>query len=407
MMTRSIRTFAALLAAISLCFCWLTTASALDAEDPELVSIGTGETTVLLGDVNGDGRVTSPDARLALRAAARLIALTPEQSAVADYDRDGNITSADARYILRVAARLDPFASAEPTDPPQTTEPSEPLQPEERQFVYAPVDGFSVRYGKSAAIYDLDNDRILYGKDLDAAIEPASTTKLMTAYVASKYLAEDDIITVGSELGLVNGNASVANIYQGLRMTFSEMLKCLLLPSGCDAAYAIAAAAAKAYTGDPYMSASSAVETFISLMNAEAQRMGMTNTTWTNPDGFPNYDRPYTTARDMIVCGTYAYSVPVIRDTMKMIYATVYTAEGYEFASFTNTNELLNPYNDHYYVYCVGMKTGSHSTAGQCLVTAAEKDGRTFVAVVFGCSDKEERYYALMSMYETAFAYYM
>ena len=398
----------------------------LTTPDEEAGSSGepgtTAQTEFPLGDVDGNGRVTAADARLALRAAARLEELTAAQLRAADYDRSDKLTSADARYILRVAAKRDPFAPADPrvhftttTEPPTTippttlppaTEAPVPTKPAKRQFTYEPADGFGTNYGFSAGIYDYDNDKILYGKNLDSPVEPASTTKLMTAYVASKYLQPDSIITVRAELNLMEWNTSKAGVYKGLRMTFAEMLKCLLLPSGCDAAYAIAAAAAKAYSGDPDMNAGSALATFIALMNIEAKEMGMTGTTWKNPDGFPDDDRPYTTAHDMLICGAYAYSVPVIRETVKMKYATAYAANGKAFSGFTNTNELLDSRSDRYYQYCVGMKTGSHSSALQCLVSAAVKDGRTFIAVVYRCPDKYARYYALTSMYNTAFRYY-
>ncbi len=382
----------------------------------------TSASEYLLGDVDGNGKITSADARLALKAAARLEILNKTQSDAADYDRSGELSASDARFILRVAAKQDPFAppdtrvhfttttvppttTAPPTTVPPTTKAPEPQKPAKRQFTYAPMSEFGTKYGFAAGIYDYDHDKILYGKNMDSPVEPASTTKLMTAYVASKYLKPDSVITVGAELNLMDWNTSKAGIYKGLRMTFSEMLKCLLLPSGCDAAYAIAAAASKAYCGDPNMDAGSAIATFVSLMNIEAKEMGMTHSRWTNPDGFPNKDRPYTTAHDMLICGAYAYSVPVIRETVKLRSATAYTVSGKAFSGFTNTNELLNPSSDRYYRYCVGMKTGSHSTALQCLVSAAVKDGRTFIAVVYRCPDKYARYYALTSMFNTAFRY--
>ncbi len=392
----------------------------------------------MLGDLDGSGKITAADARVALLIAAKSLSPTREQEISADYDGSGKITAADARYILRVAARIDPYSPLDPpvpltattgpvstaptttapvtekqTTPPTTKKPTTvpttkaPQVPAKRKFPYVPANGFYTKYGYSAAIYDYDNDKILYGKNMYSAVQPASTTKLMTAYVASKYLKANSVITVGSELNLMDWNTSKAGIYQGLRMTFSEMLKCLLLPSGCDAAYAIAAAAARAYAGDPKMSAGSAVATFVNLMNNEAKKMGMTGTTWTNPDGFPDARRPYTTAHDMIIVGAYCYGVPLIRNTVKLTYATAYTASGKAFRSYSNTNELMNSHSDRYYRYCVGMKTGSHSEAGQCLVSAAVKNGRTFIAVVYRCSDKYARYYALTSLYNTAFKYYM
>ncbi|MBR1810429.1 MAG: hypothetical protein IJ766_02110 [Clostridia bacterium] len=388
---------------------------------PEITTVPDEPSTVapsrILGDVDGNGKVQSKDARMALRAVARLITLTDIEKSAADFDENGRLTAADARYILRVAARLDPFAP--PTTLPPTTVPSTTKAPTTvppttakpkpvdtgRKFTKAVSNAFYTDQAYAAALYDYDNDKILYDRNMDAYVEPVSTTKVMTAYVASKYLKPESVITVGSEMDLVNWNASRAGIYRGVKMTFSEMLKCLLLPSGCDAAYAIACAAGRAAAKNNSLSARDAVNKFVSLMNSEAKKLGMTRTTWTNPDGFPDSgNRPYTTAHDMLLVAVAAYGVKVIRDTVCLPNATVYDYYGNRFGYYSNTNELLWKNSSRYYPYCIGMKTGSHSSAGQCLVAVAKKGNRTFFCVVMGCKDKTARYNALSNLFNTAFS---
>ena len=369
------------------------------------------------GDVNGDGRLTAADARLTLRASARMERLSAYAFAEADFDGNGVITAKDARCLLRLSAKLDPTApvTTRPTTTtkPTTTAPTTTKPPATQRTAYTRKytvsldSAFYTDYAPAAALYDYNNDKILYGRNMNEYMEPASTTKLMTAFVSSKYLGENTVIRVGDELDLVNWNASTAGLYKGLRMTYAEMLKCLLLPSGCDAAYAIACAAGRAAAKDSSLSPWNAVRRFVGLMNEEAKKLGMTRTTWTNPDGFPDDSgRPWTTARDMLVLATACYDVAIIRRTSGSPKANVYDADGDYFAYYDNTNELLWQNSDRYYQYCVGMKTGSHSTAGQCLVTAVRKDQRIFLCVVMGCDSKWSRFMAIKGLCDTAFARY-
>ena len=350
----------------------------------------------LLGDVNGDAKISASDARIVLRAAASLEKLSSNQQTAADYDKNGKVNAADARYILRVSAKLDPFAKAETFS--------------DRKFVSDTGTLFSTGYAKSAVLYDYDNDVILYDKNMHRRCHPASTTKLITACLASEYLDENYVLKVGSELNLMEWNTSKAGIYQGQRIKFKEILKCLLVPSGCDAAYTIAVNTARVASGDSSMSAPKALNYFISMMNDYAKKLGMNDSHFANPDGFPNSNH-YVSAYDMMIIGAKAYSIPLIRNTVNQPWATAYFESGGS-ASYTNSDEIINPYSSRYYPYAVGIKTGSHSLAGICLVSAAKKyidktgKEKTFIAVVMGCPSKYGRYADLKSLYDTGFSYF-
>ncbi len=397
---------------------------------PALAVENTTDYEYIAGDANADGTITAEDARIILRISASLIKADDEMLKRADFDGNGKVLAIDARYTLRVSAMLDPYTPETTTKVPETTTKapetttkapvtttrapetttSKVLTPDNREYKVEMSDLFSAKYAKYAVLYDYDNDKILYGKNMHSRCHPASTTKLITAYIASLYLDDNYVIKVGKELNLVDWNTSRAGIQQGQRIKFKEMLKCLLLPSGCDAAYAIAAATARVASGNPSMPASDAIRYFVNLMNKYAKKWGMNDSHFANPDGFPN-SKHYTSAYDMTIIAVKAYSNDLIRKTAAMTYATARFESGGS-KSYANTNELINPDSSKYYPYCVGLKTGSHTQAGKCLVTVAKKyikttnKTKTFIAVVYNCPTKEGRFYDLRNMYNTAFSYF-
>ena len=363
------------------------------------------------GDVDLNGSVNSADARIVLRVAARLMSIDSFRLSIADFDKDGAVNSKDARYILRHGAKLDPYAPDPTTTTTTTTKAPETttvLTDATRKYTLAKSNLFKTNYAKYAAIYDYDNDKILYEKGLNYRCYPASTTKIITAVLGCEYLSADYVLTVGKEQNLVAANASRAGLYIGQKIKFKEILKSLLVPSGCDAAYTIAVHVAREASGNKNMSSQAALTYFVNLMNSYTKELGMKNSHFVNPDGYPHSNH-YTTAGDMIKIAVKAYSFKLIRNVVNQPWTTAYFESGGS-ATYTNSNETINPYSDRYYPYMVGMKTGSHSYAGQCLVTVAKKKNektgktRTFVAVVYNCPSKYGRYMDLKGLYNTAFA---
>ena len=386
-------------------------AEEISGEDISEPDTSNQEPSILLGDVNMDGKITASDARMILRIAASLISIDTNRMQYADYNQDGSVTAADARFVLRESAKLDPFAPETTTRPPETTTASPAVTtPATRTFKVETSPLFSTRYAGYAVLYDYDNDKILYGKNMHSRCHPASTTKIITACLACEYLDADYILTVGNELSLMEWNTSRAGIYAGQKIRFKEILKCLLVPSGCDAAYTIAVNVARVASGNPNMTAYSALSYFVNMMNTYAKKLGMNDSHFANPDGFPNSNH-YVSAYDMAIIATKAYSFKLIRDVVSQPWATAYFYSGGS-ATYTNSNETINPYSSRYYPYMVGIKTGSHSQAGQCLVTVAKKyidktgKTKTFVAVVMNCPSKDARYWDLKSLYDRAFYYF-
>lgn len=167
---------------------------------------------------------------------------------------------------------------------------------------------------KYVVLYDVTADTILFQKNAASKCFPASTTKMMTAAVASMILDKDDVITVGSELELVNEGSSAAGLISGMKLSFEMLMDALLLPSGNDAAYTIAVNAARKYTGDEKLSDKEAVSVFMELVNKSLTEIGCKKTHFTCPDGWHD-DNHYTCAEDLARIAAFASSIPIVKNS--------------------------------------------------------------------------------------------
>lgn len=223
----------------------------------------------------------------------------------------------------------------------------------------------------SAMLYDLTTGKTLYTLNPDNEVPMASTTKIMTAVVALTFGNLDQPITVGADaVALDNQGTSICGLVLGETLTLREMLYCLMLPSGDDAAIAIADGVGGSQQG------------FVSLMNLETAMLGLGHTHYANPHGL---DQPghYTSARDLVKLAAYALSSPTFANivaTPTMVLPANATHHEY---ILTNTNELLagQPFA---YTGAVGVKTGYTGGAGYCLVFAATRPQGTLLGVVLG-----------------------
>ena len=236
---------------------------------------------------------------------------------------------------------------------------------------HCPVDSSA----KAVYLENLDTGTVVYRKADDQRMYPASTTKIMTyAIVADKV---DDLdgtkITIDGELfDDLDPDSTVMGLseHEGEAFSVRDLLYGMMLPSGNDAAMALAD-----YVGD-------GVDGFVEMMNAKAQELGCKDTHFANPHGLFD-ENHYTTARDLAAITKYARGKAGFVD----ITGTVeYTPEGFE-KPIKNTNYML--YNkehagNYFYPYTNGVKTGYLDEAGKCLVTTAEKDGFTYLCVELG-----------------------
>ncbi len=259
---------------------------------------------------------------------------------------------------------------------------------------------------KYVVLYDATSDKIIFQRNANKKCYPASTTKMLTAIVASKIIPKDTVITVGDEISLIGFDSSTAGLQTGMKMTFEALLDALLLPSGNDAAYTIAVNAARIYTGNDKLSNEEAVKTFMGLVNEAAKEIGCTGTHYVTPDGWHDDDH-YTTATDLAKIAAYARTVPMVKascgkaeaeweliqdsdtddsDTSALSDNDDDT-DGDEVSLpasmyWYNSNAMLQVGSESYSKYCDGMKTGFTDEAGTSVVASAEMDGHTFIAVI-------------------------
>ena len=299
-----------------------------------------------------------------------------------------------AALMLTSCAKTEESSSREEQSSKQETVSSaaeESSLPEKTPpVVFNTVSGDTDPYSISSAVYCVESKTFNFGKNLDTRISIASTTKLLTAAVALKYLKPDTILTAGSELGMIDPQSTVCYIYYGCEIPLSDLLAGLLLPSGNDAAYVIAANVARAQQPDKQMTDKEAIEHFCRLMNDFAQELGMTDSHFSTPDGWDD-PQHYSTAADMAKLAEYVLTVPEICEIMKTAYKTVYFSAG-GYATWTNSNYFVIPESKYYSPDALGMKTGTTEKAGYCLISAFKRNSKTYIVLAMGCKDDLDRY---------------
>lgn len=248
-------------------------------------------------------------------------------------------------------------------------------------------------------VYDVSGGYVMYSKDADKRVYPASLTKLVTTATAVKYSSLDEVFTVGSELSLVHENSSLCLIQEGQQLKLKDLICGMLISSGNDAAYTVALNIARSVWPDTEMSDTEAVAKFCGLMNDTAREIGMENSFFTSPDGWDD-DNQYTTAEDMLKAALYVMKIDEVREAVKCSQKYVQFESG-ETITWKNTNLLLNENSSLYYPYATGIKTGTTAKAGNCLVASAEKDGKEAMIVEMNCEDGEQRFIIAASVFKS------
>ncbi|MGW7328461.1 D-alanyl-D-alanine carboxypeptidase family protein [Streptomyces sp. NPDC054840] len=247
-----------------------------------------------------------------------------------------------------------------------------------------------------AILIDATSGATLTSKDADTQRQMASTTKIMTAQVVMRTpnLNYDQKVTIKQEYAdyVVREGASSAHLKVGATPTVRQLLYGLMLPSGCDAAYALAdtfgqGATTQARTAD-----------FIAQMNAKAKALGMTKTVYDSFDGISPTGNNLTTARDLAKLTKYAMSGVAFP---KIVAATTYSTGGTSTdATWGNSNLLIRERPTGYaYPGATGVKTGTGTAAGKCLVYSATRNGKTVIGVLL---NDEERYADAMKLMDWA-----
>ncbi len=234
-------------------------------------------------------------------------------------------------------------------------------------------------YSPNCILMEASSGRILYAKDAQEVVFPASTTKIMTAILALENCELTDIATVShNAIFSVPASYSHASLKEGEELTIEQLLNVLLIPSANDAANVLA----------EHISGS--VDDFAVLMNEKAKEIGCLNTHFVNPNGVHN-DEHTTTAYDLALMGRYAMQNSTFRSIIKKTRYSLPATNKYNKTDriFNTTNDLLRENNstakhNYYYEYATGIKTGYTTDAGSCIVASAKKDNMEVIAVVLG-----------------------
>lgn len=218
---------------------------------------------------------------------------------------------------------------------------------------------------ESAIILDDDSQVVLFSKNPTLRFAMASTTKIMTALIALEHFQPNDVITIYDS----NVKGTVVGFNKGEKLPFLDVLYGMMLPSGNDAAYAIA---------DNYPGGKSA---FIAAMNQKAKDLHLYSTHYSDPAGL-NDDDNFTTSLDLVRLASLGLQNTTLAEVVNTKSKVLTTIDGKNSYSVENLNKLLG------YDGVIGMKTGFTEGAGGVLVTAKEEKGRKFILAVIKSQDR-------------------
>lgn len=227
-------------------------------------------------------------------------------------------------------------------------------------------------YSTAAILIEKDTSKILYSKNAEQKMYPASTTKILTAILAIENLSLDEKLTASYEavMSIPSGYSNAA-IQVGEALTVKELLEVFLVHSANEAGYILAE------------NISGSISEFANLMNKKAEEIGCKNTHFTNPSGLHD-ENHYTTAYDLALIARYCMQNETFRSIVSMPSCTIAATDKYEERYFKNTNEMLNPKSEYYNENIIGIKTGYTSQAQNCLISGIQKNGIELISVVLG-----------------------
>lgn len=258
------------------------------------------------------------------------------------------------------------------------------------------ITGFEVS-AEAGMLVSMDTGEILYEKNIDKPIYPASITKIMTVTLMLESEKYDPAgkVTMSKEVDrLITGTGSaVSNLKIGEEITQLDLVYTVLMSSFGDCAYL----AALYYGGS--------VEAFVEQMNNKAAELGLTGTHYSNPVGLHD-EQTHTTVRDIHTLTTYALK----NETFKTVCETArYTIEATNMSgkrTISTTNYMQDPNTNYYYQYARGVKTGFTDEAGRCLVSTATYNGYNYMCILMKCPANAGKRYEFIdsaNLYRWAF----
>lgn len=257
------------------------------------------------------------------------------------------------------------------TQPGKSSRPKQPVKPVK---TVKPSKTVEAKQGPgrisadAAVLMDMETGDILFGKQANKRRPPASTTKIMTAILGLELGRSDEVVTISQKAA--NVGESTLHLDPGEKINLYELITGALVKSGNDACVAIA----------EHIAGSEAE--FIQLMNSKALALGAQNTHFGNTNGLPLKEH-YSTAYDLALMARHGLSISQFASITRQKETEIHFLEPDTIMDLRNTNKLL--WN---YPYADGVKTGTTTAAGKCLVASATKDGRQLLVVVLNAPDR-------------------
>lgn len=229
----------------------------------------------------------------------------------------------------------------------------------------------------SAVLMTAEGNSVICEKNADCRMAMASTTKIMTALVAAEEGDLDKIVSVSG--GAVGVEGSSVYLFEGERLTLTDLLYAMLLESANDAAAAIA------------IEVGGSIEGFCDMMNQRARELGLRDTNFKNPHGL-YHEEHYTTAKELAIITSEALKNDTLREIFATRKHTVTSLDGNTRVLY-NHNKMLSSYEG-----AIGVKTGFTKKSGRCLVSAAERDGLTLICVTLSAPDDWHDHTSLLDL---------
>lgn len=235
---------------------------------------------------------------------------------------------------------------------------------------------------KAAMLVSLDTGEVLYEKNADQKVYPASITKIMTTLLvleSEKFDPDAKIAMTQEALDQILGTGSSVSLLEaGEEMTQLDLVYMILMSSYGDCTLL----AANYYGGS--------IDNFVTMMNTRAQELGLDGTHYQNPIGLHD-EGTYTTARDTYELTKTALENEIFKEVCESSRHTVKTSSGQR--KLSTTNLLQDNTTTYYYQYAKGVKTGYTDEAGRCLVSTASYNGYNYMCLVFGCPPNEKKHF--------------
>ena len=233
------------------------------------------------------------------------------------------------------------------------------------------IDDLQIK-AEAAILIEPESGKIIYSKNANQKMYPASTTKIMTAILSIENCNLDELATVSKNaINLVPSGYSNAKLVAGEKLTIKDLLYALMLNSANEAANVLAE------------HVSGSVDNFAILMTEKAKEIGCKNTNFINANGMHN-ENHYTTAEDLAIIANYCMKNETFRQIVSTVEYELPATDLYRKNDriMKNTNYLINPNSKYYLENAIGIKTGFTSQAGNCLISCAKTDDVELICVV-------------------------